>query len=249
MKITNNKKVVIVLPTYNERDNIRNFIDFLLETIYKIEKKAPFLIEVLVVDDNSPDGTANEVEKYFKQNPKVSLINNNSRGLGNAYIKGFMYAMQNMFPDILMQMDADFSHNPEDIIKILNPLLDKYDFVIGSRYIPGGSIPKNWHFIRKLLSKYGNIICRKVLGLNIGDCTSGLRGIKTSVLKNINLENFKTNGYAFQIKLLFEANKIDARIFEIPICFKDREFGDSKLGILEIIKSFVQIFKMRLLNN
>ncbi len=168
-------------------------------------------------------------------------------GLGKAYIRGFRYAIKKFKADFVFEMDADFSHNPSDIPRFLEAVEDGYDFVIGSRYVRGGSIPNNWGIIRKLNSKIGNIFARFIVGLHpIKDCTSGYRCISTELIKKIDLENLNAFGYSFLMSLLFEAVQLKAKVKEIPIEFIDREFGESKIGLSDIKEFIANSFRLYL---
>lgn len=179
-------KTTIVLPTYNEKENIEPFLKGLCAEIKTIEG---FDINILVVDDYSPDGTADVVKTLMEKDSCINLLMNNTRGLGRAYIAGFKHAMANFNSDVLIEMDSDFSHDIKKVRELLEAIKEGYDFVIGSRYIKGGSIPKDWALIRKLNSRYGNVFARLIAGLyNIKDCTSGFRAIRTDVLKKVDLD-------------------------------------------------------------
>lgn len=238
------KHVTIVLPTYNEAENIEDFLNAVTTVVEKIED---FDVKMLVVDDYSPDGTSDIVKKIMENNKRVFLINNPVRGLGNAYKSGFKHALENLNSDILIEMDSDFSHSPDKIPELLNMINQGYTFVIGSRYIKGGSIPDNWALIRKLNSKYGNIFARFIAGLySIKDCTSGFRAISADLIKQISLQNLNVNGYAFQMNILYECIKNGAKVTEIPINFIDRTKGKSKLNIKDVLEfmknSFIIFF-------
>ena len=236
-------KTTIVLPTYNEKENIEPFLSGLLAEIKALEG---FDINILVVDDYSPDGTSEIVKNIMKDEKRLHLLMNNTRGLGRAYIAGFKYAMENFDSDILIEMDSDFSHDIKKVKELLDGVKSGYDFVIGSRYVPGGSIPSNWALIRKLNSKYGNVFARLVAGLqNIKDCTSGFRAIKTDVLKKVDFDNLNANGYSFQMNILFECVNSGAKVFEVSIDFKDREKGKSKLGLSDILEFMMNSFILR----
>jgi len=237
--------VTIVLPTYNEAENIEELLKQIFEVAQELEN---FNINTLIVDDKSPDGTADIVKQLQKSNAKIFLLENNTRGLGNAYRAGFKYAIANLNSDILVEMDSDFSHSPAKLKELLAAITDGYDFVIGSRYINGGSIPNNWALIRKLNSKYGNVFARFIAGLmKVKDCTSGYRAIKTEIIKKIDLDNLNVNGYAFQMNILYECVHLGAKTHEIPINFIDRVKGKSKLSIKDVkefmINSFILLFK------
>lgn len=237
-------KTTIILPTYNEKENIEPFLRGLLSEIKTIEGLD---INILVVDDYSPDGTSEIVQNLMKDEKRVHLLMNNTRGLGRAYIAGFKHAIENFAPDVLIEMDSDFSHDIKKVKELLDGIKKGYDFVIGSRYIPGGSIPADWALIRKLNSKYANIFARLIAGLyNIKDCTSGFRAIKTDVLKRVDFDNLNANGYSFQMNILFECVNLGAKVFEIPIDFKDRQKGVSKLGLSDILEFVLNSFILRL---
>lgn len=235
-------KVTIVLPTYNEAENIEDFLNAVYQVIPQIEG---FDINTLIVDDNSPDGTADIVKRLQQKNEKIYLLENNTRGLGRAYRAGFKYAIDNLGAEVLIEMDSDFSHTPEKLKEILPPINEGYDFVIGSRYIKGGSIPADWAFIRKMNSKYGNIFARFIAGLmQVKDCTSGFRAIRAEFIKQIDLEHLNVNGYAFQMNILFECVKLGAKTFEIPINFIDRVKGKSKLSIKDVVEFMINSFNL-----
>jgi len=237
------KKAVIVLPTYNEKENIMP----ILKAILKQQKKVTgYQLHVLVVDDSSPDGTGEIVKKHSKTHQTIHLLTGQKQGLGAAYIRGFRYALKELHADVLIEMDADFSHNPNDLPKLLKEIDDGYDFVIGSRYIPGGSIPANWSLLRKSNSKWGNIFARRVAGLTaINDCTGGFRAINKSLIKSIDLNNLQVKGYAFQISLLYQAIKNNANIKETPIKFIDRVKGESKIRLSDISEFIAAAFVLR----
>lgn len=232
-------RVVIVMPTYNEKDNILR----LLTTLQPIISSSRlFDISVLVVDDSSPDGTGKIVQQFATSHPKIYLQSYKDKlGLGVAYVRGFEYAISHLNADIVMEMDADFSHNPDDILRLLLPLLHEGDFVIGSRYIAGGSIPADWPKLRKANSKWGNIFARYITGIrDVRDCTSGFRAIKVSILQKIDLTQLGVKGYAFQLSLLNSAKRVNAKIIEVPIDFVDRQYGQSKLSYKDITEFIFQ---------
>jgi len=227
------KKAVIVLPTYNEAKNISEVI----QKIFTVAKSiSQWTIEILVVDSSSPDGTAHEVEELQKKFKNLSLLKTKKEGLGKAYIDGFSYALKTTHPAVLFEMDSDLSHNPEDIPKFLKKIESGADFVVGSRYIPGGSIPKDWGFDRKLFSILGNLIVRLgFMKLSVTEWTNGYRAIKSWVIKE-HLDTMKGyTGYVFQIALLDNAIKSGANLQEIPVHFTDRVEGSSKINSREYI--------------
>ena len=234
-------KCVIVLPTYNEKKNIGILIPRLQEVFNKIKKHD---MNILVVDDKSPDGTAEEVEKFQKKYRNLYLVAGDKEGLGVAYLRGFKYAADNLQPDVLFMMDSDLSHPPELLPQFMEQLSDGYDLVIGSRYIKGGGTP-DWSLKRKMTSRFGNIVARLIAGLYaIHDCTSGYRAIKFSLYRQINPRFIYTRGYAFLTTLLYELITQGAKVKEIPLVFYDRKFGETKLqtrDVIEFIQNAVRI--------
>ncbi len=239
--------VVIVLPTYNEKENIVRLINALMSEFEGIEQSSDLQMQILVVDDNSPDGTGQIVKSVTEKNNKVHLITGQKKGLGRAYIRGFRYAIDNLQADAVMEMDADFSHDPKDVKRLIQPLLDGNDFIVGSRYIDGGSIPKEWSLMRKLNSRYGNIFARYVAGIyNVHDCTAGFRAIRVSLLEKTGFDQFNTDGYCFQMNLLYNAVNQGAEIIEVPVHFIDRQYGKSKIRLKDIREFMLNAFKLRL---
>lgn len=219
-------KACVILPTYNEAENIEKII----------RKVKRHKVDILVVDDNSPDGTAKLAEGM-----NVNLLKRDKKeGLGKAYIAGFKHAMNEY--DILFEMDADLSHQPKYIHDFLKEI-EENDLVIGSRYVKNGKI-ENWNLYRKTVSFVGNLFGKYVAGLKVKDCTSGYRAIRTELLKKIDLDNLIGGGYSFQISLLKQCQRKNARIKEIPIVFVDRKKGKSKLGkkeMTEFIKTCLML--------
>lgn len=242
MEHQSKKTAVIILPTYNEQENISRLIDALEKVFQKIPE---WHMHILVVDDLSPDGTAQTVEAIQKHLPNLHLLKGSKKGLGEAYKRGFSYAMAHLKPDYIFQMDADFQHNPNDIPHFLKAAEKGYEFIIGSRYIPGGDCP-NWEFKRKLYSWLANVGARILAGIKgINDCTSGYRCIKADFLKNLHLDQLKSNGYAFQLTLLHAATKKKLKILEIPILFHSRKQGESKLGNKDILEFILNAVTLR----
>jgi dolichol-phosphate mannosyltransferase len=221
-------KIVIVIPTYNEAENIEPFIEALLESTKKFPQHTTHL---LVVDDNSPDGTGEIVKKLKSKHKGISLLTGEKHGLGQAYLRGFRHAIDELGADVLFEIDADFQHDPHSIGQFVEKIDEGYDFVIGSRYIAGGSIPRNWGIRRKILSLVGNVLVRAgLLTFSIRDWTSGYRAIKSWVYKGAEKKLADFNGYTFQVAFLHEAKKSKAKIVEIPIHFGERKYGKSKIG-------------------
>jgi dolichol-phosphate mannosyltransferase len=237
------QNLVIVLPTYNERENIQALIPALLEEL----RRVPYVSHILVVDDNSPDGTADAVRALMRESPSLHLLSGAKRGLGAAYVRGMRHALTALSADVVVQMDADFSHDPADVPRLLHALAQPADFVIGSRYVRGGSIPSNWGWHRKANSSVGNLIARYLAGLyGVRDCTAGFRAIRASILRQIELHTLRVKGYAFQVALLHRAARLGARVVEIPVHFIDRKMGESKLGLSDIIEFIINAWWIRL---
>jgi dolichol-phosphate mannosyltransferase len=235
-------KIVIIIPTYNERENIGILISALQKQFSGIAHE----MNILVVDDNSPDGTSNVVRDEMTKYSNIHLLTGNKNGLGAAYIRGIKYAVKNLGADAVMEMDADFSHKPEDIPMMISIFDKGTDFVIGSRYVNGGKIPENWGFLRKMISKWGNIFARYIAGLHqVRDCTAGFRLIRASIIKKINFEDLMVQGYAFQMALLHQAIAARASVKEIPVEFVDRIRGETKLGLSDIFEFILNAWWIR----
>ena len=221
-------RAVVILPTYNEKDNIEKIVKANFTVGQKLKD---YQLHILVVDDNSPDGTADIVRKLQKTNKKLHLITGKKEGLGKAYLRGMKHASTKLKADVMFEMDADFSHDPKEIPNFLAKIDQGYDLVVGSRYMPGGSIPSNWGLHRKIMSVCANLIVRLAL-FNFGhkEWTNGYRAIKTGLYKKLapQIENF--TGYTFQVSFLHKAFLVGAKVGEIPIQFKDRVYGESKIG-------------------
>ena len=230
------KKSLVIIPTYNELENIPKLIPKILQ---KDEG-----LEVLIVDDNSPDGTAAFVEEESKSNSRVHLIKRNAKlGLGTAYIEGFKFALKNGY-DFIFEMDADFSHNPKELINFLREI-ESADLVLGSRYKSGVNVV-NWPMKRLLLSYFANVYTRIITGLPVKDATGGFKCFRREVLEAIDLDNVKSNGYAFQIEITFKAWKKGFRIKEISITFIDRVKGTSKMSKKIVREAVTMVWKLRI---
>jgi dolichol-phosphate mannosyltransferase len=222
-------KIVVIIPTYNEKENVTKMVPVLDE----IFKQSKYDFHVLFVDGNSPDGTAKAAEELSKKYKFVNVIlEKNKGGLGAAYTYAFTHAMENMKADIVVEMDADFQHDPKDLPRLVKPIIeDGYDYVIGSRFTKGGSIPKEWEFYRKFLSVVGNIVSKFVLGIfNVNDFTTGFKASRVKGFVDIlPLDKILSAGFAYKIDLLFKMHKLNAKILEIPIAFGMRDKGASKM--------------------
>ena len=230
------KKVLVVIPTYNERINIEN----LLQTILAL----PGELNILIVDDNSPDGTGDFVKEFIQKNSRVHLLEREGKlGLGTAYVAGFQYMLSHDF-DIAVQMDADFSHDPKVIPEFLEAI-EENDLVIGSRYVQGVNVI-NWPMKRLLLSYFANIYTKIITGMPIKDATGGFKCIRREVLESINLDDIHSNGYSFQIEVNFKTYKKGFRCKEIPIIFMDRVEGVSKMSKAIVREAITMVWKLRL---
>lgn len=221
------KRVVVVLPTYNERENIQNTIEGIITSCKSL---SVWDVHILVVDDTSPDGTAKVVEKIMQRNKNVHLISGKKEGLGKAYQRGFTYAITTLRPAVLVEMDADGQHDPKYLPTYLDAITKGADMVLGSRYMKGGSIPQTWGWDRKFFSIYGNIVLMLgFMNFSIKDWTTGYRVIKVWIVKEL-LGGMDTyNGYVFQIAFLDKALKLNAKVVERPLQFSDRTKGESKI--------------------
>jgi dolichol-phosphate mannosyltransferase len=222
-------KIVIVIPTYNEAENIGRLIESLNE---EFAKDSVNTYSVLVVEGNSPDNTAGVVREKGLKYPFVHLLMEEKKaGLGAAYVYGFRYAMRELNPDALVEMDADFQHDPKDVLRLVSAINEGNDYVIGSRFTKGGSIPKEWQFYRKLLSVGGNLFSKIVLGIfNVNDFTSGFKASRVKgFVDKMDLDSILSGGFAYKIDLLFKMHRLGAKIKEVPIKFGLRDRGDSKM--------------------
>lgn len=233
-------RTIIILPTYNERENVRLLIELLEEKIFPTLPKK-FQMNILVVDDGSPDRTAEVIRELSKKWENTHLLMGEKRGLGAAYVRGMNYAIKSLHADVMFQMDADLQHDPYLIPLFLNDIENGSDFVIGSRYILGGSIPKNWALNRKIYSTIGNWIVRFGLMVpSIHDWTSGYRAIRSDVIKRVGEGLSKFPGYTFQIALLYRAHQAHFVVSEVPLNFGDRTWGKSKLIPLDYIYNVIR---------
>ncbi len=229
-------KAIVIIPTYNERSNIEKLLSDLLDSYS--------WLDILVVDDNSPDGTGNYVQSVCDSNQRVKLLRRSGKmGLGTAYVEGFKYMLANGY-DAVIQMDADYSHDPKEIRNLISAL-KYYDLVIGSRYIHGVRVI-NWPIKRLLLSYLANLYARVITGMPIKDGTGGFKCFKKKVLESINLDAIHSNGYSFQIEMNFIAWRKGFHIVEIPITFIDRVEGASKMSKKIVREAIFMVWKLRL---
>ena len=229
-------KTLVISPTYNERKNIKRLVDMVLGENPEFH--------LLIVDDNSPDGTGKKVKKLQKQYSNLFLETRSKKsGLGTAYIFGFKWALENKY-DYVIQMDADLSHNPKDLPLMVKKLKD-YDLVIGSRYIKGISVV-NWPLRRLMLSYGANAYSRVITGMPIMDGTGGFKAWKSNVLASIELDSVKSQGYSFQIELHFRTWVKGYNIKEIPIIFSDRTIGQSKMSKTIVYEAIFMVWRLRI---
>jgi dolichol-phosphate mannosyltransferase len=229
-------KTIIIIPTYNEIDNVRP----LLQEIFLYAPDT----DVLIVDDNSPDGTGKLADEIHDEDARVHVMHRTEKaGLGKAYIAGFKYAIEHGY-DAAFEMDADFSHDPRYLPDFLKAI-EHADLVIGSRYIPGGNTP-DWSPLRRFISGGGNIYARFLLGLPVHDCTAGYRCYRRDVLERIDLDTVQSQGYAFQIEMAYRARILGFTIVETPIVFLDRRVGKSKMSRQIVIEGFTYVLRARL---
>ncbi|MEM7536420.1 MAG: polyprenol monophosphomannose synthase [Chloroflexota bacterium] len=220
-------QIIVIIPTYNEADNL----PLITQALFKLS--VPNL-HLLIVDDNSPDGTGNIAEQLAATYGHMSILHREGKGgLGTAYIAGMKYVLENhLHYDYIVQMDADFSHSPDYIPQLIGVMdVAKADVVIGSRYVPGGTLDEGWGAGRRLLSWWANLYCRIILQLRIRDMTAGFKVWRREALQQIDLGNIGSNGYSFQVEMAYVSEKLGFRIIELPIHFEDRRIGQSKLDI------------------
>jgi len=219
---------LVVIPTYNESENI-------VRMLHRIHECLPEA-GILVVDDGSPDGTGDLVKAAAAELPDVHLLARSEKsGLGSAYRAGFAWGLERGY-DALVEIDADFSHDPAALPSLVAPLAEGFDVSIGSRYVPGGSIP-NWAWHRHLLSRGGNTYASAVLGLKVADATAGFRAYSARILRSLNLDQIRAEGYGFQIEMTYRAKQHGAAITEVPISFVDRQAGESKMSSMIVFEA------------
>ncbi|MDQ3021673.1 MAG: polyprenol monophosphomannose synthase [Bacteroidota bacterium] len=230
-------KILVIIPTYNEADNILKIIPEVFKNSTPDNE-----YNILVVDDNSPDGTAKLVEELNGSHINI-LKREKKSGLGTAYVAGFKYAIENNY-DFVFEMDADFSHDPKYLKIFIEKILEGYDLVIGSRYVNGVSV-LNWPIRRLILSYMASVYTRMITGLKVMDTTAGFMCYKVASLKQINLEELKSNGYSFQIEMKFKFYKKGFKIIEVPILFIDRLEGESKMSRKVVCEAYIMVWKLK----
>lgn len=227
---------LVIVPTYNEKDNL----PLLLEQVLKVDNE----LEVLVVDDNSPDGTGDLAEDFARRTGRVQVLHRAGKlGLGTAYVAGFRYALELGY-DRVVEMDADFSHRPEDLPRLLEAA-EVADLVIGSRNVPGGKVI-GWSLMRHIISKGGSLYARLVLGMPVKDCTGGFKCFSRRALEALDLDAVQSNGYGFQVEINYACHRAGLRIAEVPITFPDRERGKSKMSKKIVLEAASVVMKFRL---
>lgn len=227
---------LIVIPTYNERENITTLIEDTLRALPGTD--------LLIIDDNSPDGTGEVVDQIAARAPQVHVVHRAGKlGLGTAYVLGFEYAIDHGY-EFVFEMDADYSHDPRYLPHFLAAAQSGADLVIGSRYVTGGGTP-NWTPMRKFISGGGNTFARAVLGIPVHDCTAGFRCYRVSALRNFNLSAIHATGYAFQVELAYNFWKAGYHIEEVPIIFVDRRVGKSKMSRKIFVEAFLWVLRAR----
>ncbi len=229
---------IVIIPTFNEKENI----EAIIRKVFSLEKS----FDILIIEDNSPDGTAAIIKRLIKEFPEHLFIEERKGklGLGTAYIHGFKWALAKDYKYIF-EMDADFSHNPEDLLRLYDATANKgYDAAIGSRYITGVNVV-NWPMGRVLMSYYASAYVRLVTGLSIRDTTAGFMCYTAKVLRNIDLDKIKFTGYAFQIEMKYTAVKMGFNIVEVPIIFTDRTLGESKMSGSIFKEAIIGVLKLR----
>jgi len=231
-------RALIVIPTYNERNNI-------IRLVPEVLRQDPRL-EILIVDDNSPDGTGDVADELAASTPRVQVLHRaRKQGLGPAYIAGFRYALA-QGADLIFEMDADFSHSPTVLPQFLHEMdIDSADLILGSRYVAGGGV-QNWELLRRIISQGGSLYARTILGVAIRDLTGGFKCFRRQVLETIDLDAVAANGYVFQIEMTYRALLLGFRVKEIPILFANRTEGQSKMSGSIFLEAALAVWKLRL---
>ena len=238
-------KVVVIIPTYNERENIEKMLPVLETEVFPKIKSDD--MHILVADDKSPDGTSDVVRDAQKKWENIEIIQGEKEGLGAAYVRAMKHAMEKMHADAVIEFDAVFQHDPHDIPKLVEAYDNGADYVIGSRYVKGGGIPKEWGIDRKIKSIFGSLFARIVLfTFGIHDMTSGLKLTTTSYLKRVDLDHLYSKNYAYKLQILYEVVRLGAKVKEVPTIFYERQKGKSKMDSNDLIESFLIVVRLRL---
>lgn len=228
---------LVIIPTYNERDN--------LEPISSAVLKAEPRADILVVDDNSPDGTGKLADELAAKEPRIRVLHREKKeGLGKAYLHAFRWALDQGY-QLIIEMDADFSHDPQYLPRLIDEALAGTDLVLGSRYVPGGGTV-NWGPGRRVISKGGSLYARSILGVRTRDLTGGFKCFRRAVLESMDFSQVQSTGYAFQIELTYRALKAGFKVKEIPIVFEDRRVGQSKMSRKIFLEALTMVWKLRL---
>lgn len=227
---------LVIIPTYNEKENIEKII----RKVFSL----PYLFEILIIDDGSPDGTAQIVQELQNEFPALHLEQRKGKlGLGTAYIHGFKWALERSY-EYIFEMDADFSHNPDDLVRLREACVNGADLAIGSRYVKGVNVV-NWPMGRVLMSYFASMYVRIITGINIQDATAGFKCYRRKVLETIPMHKIKFVGYAFQIEMKFTAIKFGFNVVEVPIIFTDRTEGTSKMSTRIFREAFLGVIQMK----
>ncbi|RMG18223.1 MAG: polyprenol monophosphomannose synthase [Deltaproteobacteria bacterium] len=233
------KRVLVIVPTYNEAENL----EALAGAVFEVATRLPCALEILIVDDASPDGTGAIADRLAARDARVHVLHRPGKeGLGRAYLAGFDWALARNY-DLVVQMDADFSHDPAHLPALLSAA-QKADVVLGSRYVPGGGTV-NWGLGRRLLSRGGSAYARAILRLPYRDLTGGYKVFRRAALEALSLSTVRSEGYAFQIELTLRAHRRGLRIRELPIVFEDRRVGQSKMSRRIVLEAVFLVWKLR----
>ena len=232
-------RIVVCVPTYNERANLEPLVRELREVLARLEAD----VRILVIDDASPDGTGELAAGLAREVPWLDVLHRPAKdGLGPAYVAGFRRALAEG-ADVILQMDCDFSHDPADVPRLLEALADA-DVVVGSRYVPGGAI-RDWGLLRRALSRFGSQYARTILGVRLTDLTSGFKCYRRGVLETLELESIHSRGYAFQVETTYRALRKGFRVVEVPIVFTERASGRSKMTLRIALEAALRVPALR----
>jgi len=229
-------RALVIVPTYNERENLPRLAPAILGQGHAFH--------LLIVDDNSPDGTGQVADDLAAAEPRINVIHRDGkRGLGTAYVAGFKWALDRGF-DYVFEMDADFSHDPADLPRLLDGAM-RGDVAVGSRWVPGGGT-ENWSLLRTLISRGGSIYAKLILGVPVNDLTSGFKCFASYVLRKLDLDAIQSNGYGFQVEVNYRCHRLGYKIVEVPIRFVDRRVGKSKMSSGIVVEAAGVVWRLRL---